>query len=140
MAWLPSVENGMLTSHMPEELGDIKVKSLMEIGERKWDEEVLRDICNDRDRVLISKIPLPRRDKADSWYWIFEEKGDFTVRSCYRRLRNESNSLNAGFWRKIWSLKLPNKIVNFIWRACRACLPTADALISKRVNMDLKCS
>lgn len=70
--WLPYLENGMLISNMPEELGHIKVQNLMRIGERKWDEEKLRDICNDRE--LISKIPLPKGNKTDSWYQIFDEK------------------------------------------------------------------
>lgn len=27
----------------------------------------------------------------------------------------------------------------FLWRTCRACLPTARALVNKRVNVDDKC-
>lgn len=65
----------MLTTEMPDQLEGIKVESLMQVGVRKWDEEVLRDIRNDRDRLLISKIALPRREMEDSWYWIFDEKG-----------------------------------------------------------------
>lgn len=138
--WLPDVDNGMLTTEMLGQLENIKVDGLMQISERKWDDEILRDICNDRDRLLISKIALPRREMQDSWYWIFDEKGDFTVMSCYRQLRGERSLLNANFWRKLWSLRLPSKVIHFVWRTCRLCLPTAVDLRSKRVNVEVTCS
>ena len=112
----------------------------MKMGERKWDEEVLRDIFNDRDKNLISKIALPRREMADSWYWIFEEKGEFSVKSCYRYLRGERSIETTSFWQKLWSLKLPSKVVHFVWRACRFCLPTAVDLRNKRVDIATACS
>lgn len=44
----------------------------------EWDNEVLQDICNERDADLIRRIPLPMINKQDSWYWILDEKGLFT--------------------------------------------------------------
>lgn len=76
----------------------------------------------------------------DSWYWIFDEKGEFKVKSCYNQLRGERNMVNANFWRKLWSLKLPGKIIHFIWRACRMCLPTAVDLKSKHASIESSCS
>ena len=35
-------------------------------------------------------------------------------------------------------MKLPGK-VNFLWRACSACLPTTVALLTKMVQVDVKC-
>ncbi|XP_074323062.1 uncharacterized protein LOC141660006 [Apium graveolens] len=48
--------------------------------------------------------------------------------------------VNASFWRKLWSLKLPGKIVHFIWRACRLYSPTAVDLKSKHVTIESSCS
>lgn len=48
--------------------------------------------------------------------------------------------VNANFWRKLWSLRLPGKIVQFIWRACRLCFSTAVDLKGKHVNFDTVCS
>lgn len=45
----------------------------------------------------------------------------------------------TSFWKKLWSLKIPGKILNFLWRVCRGCLPTLAALVSKHVNVDKKC-
>lgn len=137
--WLPCEENAFLTSNMPEQLKHITVRSLMMQQENKWDDDILNDICNDRDVVLIKRIPLPAFDKQDSRVWLFDDKGVFTVKSCYRKLQGEHNISHGAFWKKLWATKLPGNVVNFMWRACNSCLPTAVALVTKRVQMDIKC-
>lgn len=64
----------------------------------------------------------------------------FTVRSCYRRSIGEQQWPHAGFWRKLWSLDLPSKVNNFIWRACKTVVPTTVVLAEKRVEIDTRCS
>lgn len=81
--WLPCVENGYLTTEMPEQLQHVNVNGLFAENQTEWDEEVLFDICNERDRELIRHVPIPQRQRADSWCWTFDGNGDFTVRSCY---------------------------------------------------------
>lgn len=73
--WLPSAENGFMTTIMPEELEGSMVSGLNEIGQKQWDEEVLLDVCNERDINLIKKIPLSSRIIDDSWFWYFDDKG-----------------------------------------------------------------
>lgn len=138
--WLPSKENGYLTTDMPQELEHIKVVNLMETDSPNWDDAVLHDICTDRDVQLIKRIPTPLQQTEDSWFWILEESGSFSVKSCYRRIQGEQVWPHALFWRKIWSLELPGKIINFMWRVCKSCLPTAVALAAKRVQIDKKCT
>ncbi|WOG90771.1 hypothetical protein DCAR_0310016 [Daucus carota subsp. sativus] len=106
--WLPNSENGYITTEMPSELEDATVTSLMVTDERKWDEEILTDLFNDRDVQLIKNIPLSAFGRNDSWMWFFDEKGEFTI-------------------------------IFFLWRICRLCLPTAKALIEKRVQIDSRC-
>lgn len=60
---------------MPEALGDSKVCGLMEAEQNRWDEDILVDICNERDNALIRKIPLLVRDVQDSWLWLLDDKG-----------------------------------------------------------------
>lgn len=88
----------------------------------------------------ICVIPLPIVPKLDTWVWLLDDKGVFTVKSCYRRLRGECDTQNILFWRKVWRLQLPNKVINFIWRACNNVLPTATELIKKKVSVLSNCS
>lgn len=137
--WLPCKENGFLTTIMPQELENITVRGLMTNEGNQWDDEVLRDICNERDVEMIQKIPLPMNSADDSWYWMLDDTGIFTVKSCYRKLKGEVNAADSSFWNKLWSVQLPGKIVNFLWRSCHSCLPTATALAGKRVHIDIRC-
>lgn len=138
--WLPCVQNGYLTTGMHEELQHVTVNSLMEVNNRKWDEEVLQDLFNARDKELILQVPIPIRGGDDTWFWLMDDKGSFTVKSCYRSLRGESECQERGFWNKLWNLKLPGKIINFLWRACRNVLPTTSALSKKRIDVPANCS
>lgn len=102
--------------------------------------KILIDICNARYIDLIKRIPLPVGNMEDSWFMLPEEKGQFMVKSCYRKLQGEFTMPQTSFWKKVWTLKLPGKVINFAWRACIACLPTAIALLKKKVQIDVNCS
>ena len=138
--WLLCPENGFLTTEMPDELKDATVSGLMDETRGGWDDDILYDIFNDRDTELIRRIPVSNRRRIDIWYWLNDDRGEFIVRSCYRRLRGEADCLDAEFLRKLWRLRLPGKVLNLIWRACRSCLPTTHALAMKRVNVHTTCS
>lgn len=36
-------------------------------------------------------------------------------------------------------MRLPAKVSNLIWRLCKGCLPTAMALASKHVDLNVRC-
>lgn len=116
------------------------VKGLMNDNHSNWDVDILQDLCNDRDKKLIQQIPLPIVPKLDTWFWLLDDKGVFTVKSCYRRLRGKCDTQNRLFWRKVWRLQLPDKVINFIWRACNNVLPTATELLKKKVSVLSNCS
>ncbi|XP_074351625.1 uncharacterized protein LOC141690750 [Apium graveolens] len=137
--WLMCPENGFLTTEMVDELQHVTVQSLLDENTGGWDDDVLDDILNERDRELVRQIPLSTRRRDDTWFWLFDDKGKFTVKSCYRNLRGEAACPDAEFWRKLWNLKLPGKVLNLVWRACRDCLPTTQALALKRVNVPVMC-
>lgn len=99
--WLPSVEMGYITTSMPPELENIKVCDLMDVSEKKWDDEVLNDLFNVRDVQLIRNILFSSRDIDDSWLWLFDEKEEFTVKRCDRQVVGECSTHDAVFWKKI---------------------------------------
>lgn len=89
---------------------------------------------------MINRIPLSVNVRHDSWFWLLDPTGLFTVKSCHKKLVGEQTGSEAQFWKKLWSLDLPTKVTNFIRRACRAMVPTAVALADKRVQIDTNCS
>lgn len=89
--------------------------------------------------MLIKKIPLSSRERSDSWFWLFDAKGCFTIKSCYRLLQGEADTSYAQFWMKVWGLKLPAKVTYFLWRVSALCLPITTRLEDKRVQVDTNC-
>ena len=55
----------------------------------------------------------------------------------FARRRNLND--NSGFWRKLWNLKIPPKVKNFLWRSINNCLPTKDLLHIKQVHVNSTC-
>lgn len=47
---------------------------------------------------------------------------------------------DAKFWKFLWSLYLPPKVKNFIWRACLGILPTNELLWHRHMRKDGFCS
>lgn len=78
-------------------------------------------------------------DNTVQKHGLSDEDGKFTVRSCYKWLQGEHDNTYSQFWKKLWSLRMPGKVVNFVWRVCKGCLPTAGALLTKRVNISDIC-
>nr|GMD12674.1 uncharacterized protein LOC109155154 [Ipomoea batatas] len=68
-----------------------------------------------------------------------EEKGLYTVRSCYKGLMDSDTNVAAVEWAQMWKLSLSPKIKVFVWQACSNLLPTAEFLRNRRVNCSEIC-
>ncbi|XP_050231744.1 uncharacterized protein LOC126680640 [Mercurialis annua] len=132
--------SGIITTPMPSNLCDAKVNSLMEIGGSTWDVGLVKDVFNEGDAENILSIPLSSRNIPDGWRWMFEKKGNFIVRSCYRALGVEHEELSDSLWSRIWKIPVPLHVSNFIWRTCSGFLPTSDALARRRVYVNEQCA
>uniref|UniRef100_A0A803PL05 Reverse transcriptase domain-containing protein n=1 Tax=Cannabis sativa TaxID=3483 RepID=A0A803PL05_CANSA len=138
--WLPDMNQPYITSSHPA-IGDNKVASLMQVDHLRWDEDVVHDLFNDRDRVLILGIPLPNTNLNDRWSWKFESSGYYSVKSAYRHLTQaEHDTSQAGdFWKNYWKIKAPPKVLHFGWRAISGSLPTRTQLQTKHVYVSNSC-
>ena len=87
-------------------------------------------------------------DQADTLTWPFTPTGDYIVKSGYTFLQQEYHSSQPGqldpeylkpLWKLIWSLQVPSKVKNFIWRAAKNSLPTKTNLVKRKVIDDDLC-
>ncbi|KAL8093405.1 hypothetical protein AgCh_035325 [Apium graveolens] len=90
-----------------EDTEGMRVVNLMDVGHTRWDEEILKDIFNDRDIQLIRQVPISAQIQQDSWFWNLDQSGLFTVKSCYRGLTGEQHYPQEKFWKMLWSLDIP---------------------------------
>ena len=93
-------------------------------------------IFNREDAEAICKIPLSDRRVADAMVWLHNKEGAYTVRSRYhvaRKLLSEWAEISTGagqqLWKKLWRIRVANKMKIFAWMACHEILPT-------HVNLD----
>lgn len=88
MVWsvpqLPDVGNDFISTYEYNQMTNIRVSSLMTVSRKRWDVELLYDVFCTKDADLIKRMPIHITDSMDLWYWLLDEKGDFTVKSCYR--------------------------------------------------------
>ena len=85
----------------------------------------------------------------DKLVWAFTSKGNFTVCSVYKITVADSmvtcmeGTLNGEdhktFWRRLWSLNVPNKINPFAWQVCQNIIPTKVSLYHRQVIDDDMC-
>ncbi|KAH9710588.1 DNA mismatch repair protein MLH3 [Citrus sinensis] len=137
--WLPDADNGFITTVLDESLATATVNSIMVPGQRQWDTDLVANIFNTRDTALILQVPLSTRQDEDCRFWLADTKGKFTVRSCYNVLNSAPTGSNSKVWKFLWGLEVPGKVKHFIWCALVNVLPTADNLLSRKVDVSPIC-
>ena len=78
---------------------------------------------------------------ADSLFWPFTQRGEYSCESGYRFLKEENEiglvdnqaEDEKALWKGNWSLHLPNKVKIFMWRACRELLPSKANLVRRNI-------
>jgi hypothetical protein len=105
----------------------MKVAELIINNSSTWNHELIQQIFNVRDAHEIAKIPLNLTQQEDAPMWRFCKSGMYSVRSAYYQLMEtivDNNHLKeSGNWKKLWQLRVPNKVKIFLWRVLRGCLP-----------------
>ncbi|KAM6573571.1 hypothetical protein CsatA_017651 [Cannabis sativa] len=96
--------------------------------ERGWDVEIIEDMFEERDAQLILSIQLSDSTTADSWHWMMEHSGFYSVKSAYNYLQSSSGSWlhfeDDSYWKRLWKIEVPSKVLHFLWKACSGSLPT----------------
>ncbi|XP_062104232.1 uncharacterized protein LOC133815403 [Humulus lupulus] len=92
----------------------------MNDNQTEWDQDILNDIFNSRDRDIIRLIPFDTNSE-DHWYWRLERLGHYSVKSAHALLQKNklpvSSAENLAFWKNLWQLDIPPKVKNFL--CCR---------------------
>jgi hypothetical protein len=119
------------------------VHDLIEEGGREWRRSAILEYFNERDAQNILNIPLFGEMKEDVPSWKFSRTGEYSVKSAYfytmENLVDNRELRVDGEWRRIWELKIPQKMKVFLWRVARGCLPTRERLQQKGVNCTNNC-
>ncbi|KAL8145631.1 hypothetical protein AgCh_003685 [Apium graveolens] len=140
--WLEDEFNPCITTNS-EVLENQRVALIMCLDRREWDEDIVRDIFNERDQNSILNTHIAEDIGQDSMYWRLENSGVYSVRSAYKFLQVQKNRWRGdcveSVWAKIWKIKAPPKTLNTLWRALSLCLPCNMQLQQKHVQISGIC-
>ena len=146
--WLPVKHKPKILTPKPDGDDTARVSDLINPLNRTWKDDMLDRLFYDFEAATIKNIPLCRSIQEDVLIWPFNPDVEYSVKSGYRFLF-EANTLqqpgpsNAEamkpLWSKVWSLAMPNKVKNLIWRACSNSLPTKVNLARRKITSDGLC-
>lgn len=146
--WLPKTRK--LSMYKPFKSGLLTFKHVSDIINQTshgWDMAIINQLFPPQIGANILKLALPIIPTRDAIIWEGEKRDAYMVKSGYgvRQLEKKRVGDNSGcnshdpLWRKIWSLKLPNKIKFFAWRATTYSLPTREKLMHWNIQIELGC-
>nr|GMD70775.1 protein BOBBER 1-like [Ipomoea batatas] len=137
--------NGVMVNTVPSKVADqnedVQENGLIILEQKKKRVEDIQTSIDDMqgDVEKILNIPLSNKDTLDYLYWGWDERSDYSVRSCYRAQQITHLQIEEAKWTSMWNLKILPKVKNLLWTTCADCLSTAKALWKKFVPCRLEC-
>ena len=146
--WLPRKQPPFLPICPIEDFEHNTVSSLIDPSTRQWHMDMVDGLFMEEDAELIKKIPLSKKVIKDVLYWPFTSNGEYSSKSGYKFLKEKAEQLHSTqvpllrdkhLWKAIWAMHVPQKMKNFMWRACRNAMPTKQALVKRTIINNLTC-
>lgn len=147
--WLPKQRLIPISDSITQAQLNWTVVDLIDEYTRWWNMEKVRRLLPQREAYEVLNMMLPADSRPDSIVWEHEPNAQFSVKSAYRLFMSLGEERRLGevsygeerkrWWRKIWKMKVPNKIKIFAWRVCKNSLPTWKNLQAKKMVVDAKC-
>ena len=139
--WLPRKHPPQVLSPTVESLAKAKVALLINESTWQWHNEMIDGSFSPMEADLIKTIPLSLCEAEDTLFWPFTNNGVYNSKSRYRLLKakeqteleDEQRRDDKHLWRTLWSMQVPNKIKNLVWKACRNSLPTKENLVHRTI-------
>uniref|UniRef100_A0A803P5R9 Reverse transcriptase domain-containing protein n=1 Tax=Cannabis sativa TaxID=3483 RepID=A0A803P5R9_CANSA len=87
------------------------------IHNNEWDHALVRKWFNEDDSRRILNISLPNNQSKDSWLWLTEPNGNFSIKSAYRLSLNiDISRPDYAKWRSLWGARIHNRLKMFWWK------------------------
>ena len=131
--WLPAKKAARITTPVMWGQENSNVEVLINPVTKSWRNEVIDHVFIPVEAEMIKAIPVSSSSQVDTLIWPFNPSGHYSVKFGYKFLQDCAENSHApahesAFWKKVWGLKVPSKVKNFVWRACREALPTKKNL------------
>lgn len=110
------------------------IADLIDQDTKTWKVNLIRRLYHPYVAKEICLLPLSRLSNMDDeLLWKYSSSGDYKVKKAYQMLfqnhfpaptqDQRSFGISNDVWEKIWRVKLPLKILTFIWKLLHDSLP-----------------
>ncbi|KAK6138023.1 hypothetical protein DH2020_028219 [Rehmannia glutinosa] len=144
--WVPK-HPFVLRSHPPAHIHpNALVLTLIDSDSRTWKSTLINDLFPEEKAKLILSISLNTVVSPDRWYWFHSKNGKFSVKSAYHLIMDNPNDFaeatefgssssgHSPIWKKLWSLKIPSRIIHFGWKLLSRTLPCPENLVRRHLS------
>ena len=114
------------------------VSQLIDQESFAWKTNIIMDLFDPESAKAVLSIHLPTTFRPDKLIWLQNSNGMLSVKAAYQLITQIPPSPPSQAevnWKKLWKLRLPERVKMFIWRIGSNSLPTRDNLL-KRINID----
>lgn len=140
--WIDDEKDFFIRSPCPIGFEHGQVADLVKENTNLWDDDKRTVIFSQNDIFRIKKSLLSPSGVEDELIWHFTKDGRYSVKSRYNlavQLAADRNLEVDGNWKLLWASKVPPRVRDFLWRACRGCLPTKENMFAKKIVEDKWC-
>lgn len=141
--WIRDGPNRFLQPPSNQDLFPMKVHELMVAGTGVWNQTLIQSLFPPEEASAVLRVPLLSSDRDDKIMWWPSKQGMYTVKFAYHlcmdRFIVEEQYQIEGAWILIWKMKVPPRVKNILWRACRDYVPTRTRLQNKGVVCPISC-
>uniref|UniRef100_A0A803Q3C6 RNase H type-1 domain-containing protein n=1 Tax=Cannabis sativa TaxID=3483 RepID=A0A803Q3C6_CANSA len=94
-----------------------------------WNERRVRQWFHHDDARHILNIGLPNAHQGDSWRWLGEPNGLFSIKSAYHIItRRRYGATPSGIWKIIWNNSIHARLKFLWWQIITNALPTRERI------------
>ncbi|CAJ2633313.1 uncharacterized protein LOC123892252 [Trifolium pratense] len=123
--WLRDKEGAWIPSPQNSGVHNITVNELLIPNVKVRDKEKIKSLFPMHITNRILEIPLFDMVKEDKLYWVDSVHGQYSVRSG-----QVVGSVNQEDWTNLWKIHAPPKAKHLLWRICRGCNYSIQAIQS----------
>ena len=140
--WIPSLHGFIPSTPLVPHTQHL-VAELLIPGTRIWNRDLLLSLFDLPTVNSIQQIHLAASLAEDTIFWASNPRGEFTVKSALlidqsARL-SHSDPLFSKSWKKLWSLKINERLKFFLWKIAWDVIPSKDFLHKRIHDLDPTC-
>ncbi|XP_026383298.1 uncharacterized protein LOC113278757 [Papaver somniferum] len=122
----------------------IYVNQLFLRNTSSWDIYLLHTLFDTNIVSFITSLSI-HLSQVDNLIWLLEKNENFTVKSCYRKMYEETHPYQSvgprmqNIYKRLWKLPTLPRVCQFLWKATSNLLATREALGHPIVGSDDSC-